>query len=90
MKNLKDSILERKINEGTWTFEELLEDMEDYFGGIFYEDGLNGEANVYWPEDYEGDPSEGAPTNEYVLKAMLDKIQEVLKENKVKFNYKLG
>ena len=89
MKNLKDSILERKINEGTWTFEELLEDMEDYFGGIFYEDGLKGEANVYWPQDYDGD-REKSPLNEYVLKAMLDKIQEVLKENKVKFNYKLG
>ena len=89
MKNLKDNILERKINEGTWTFEELLEDMEDYFGGIFYEDGLKGDANVYWPEDYEGDTYK-SPTNEYVLKAMLDKIQEVLKENKVKFNYKLG
>lgn len=89
MKNLKDNILERKINEGTWTFEELLEDMEDYFGGIFYEDGLKGEANVYWPQDYDGDTYK-SPTNEYVLKAMLDKIQEVLKENKVKFNYKLG
>ena len=89
MKNLKDSILERKINEGTWTFEELLEDMEDYFGGIFYEDGLQGDANVYWPEDYEGD-QEQSPTNEYVLKAMFDKIKEILKENKVKFEYKLG
>lgn len=89
MKHLKDIILERKVNEGTWTFEELLEDMEDYFGGIFYEDGLKGEANVYWPKDYEGD-REKSPTNEYVLKAMLDKVQEVLKECKVKFEYKLG
>lgn len=89
MKNLKTILLERKINEGTWTFEELLEDMEDYFGGIFYDDGLKGDANVYWPKDYKGD-REKSPTNEYVLKAMLDKIQEVLKENKVKFEYKIS
>lgn len=89
MKDLKEIILERRINEGTWTFEELLEDMETYFGGIFYEDGLKGEANVYWPRDYDGD-REKLPTNEYVLKAMLDKIQEVLTEYKVKFEYKLG
>jgi hypothetical protein len=89
MKGLKETILERKINEGTWTFEALLEDMEDYFGGIFYEDGLKGDANVYWPEDYEGDTYK-SPTNEYVLKAVFDKIKETLKENKVNFEYKIS
>ena len=89
MKNLKTILLERQINEGTWTFEELLKDMEEYFGRIFYSKGLNGEANVYWPKDYDGD-REKSPTNEYVLKAMFDKIQEVLKENKVKFEYKIS
>ena len=28
MKDLKEIILERKINEGTWTYEELLEELE--------------------------------------------------------------
>ncbi len=89
MKSLKNILLERKINEGTFTFEELIEDIEECFDTIFYEDGLKGEANVYWPQEYEGDTSK-SPTNEYILKAVLDKIQETLKENKVKFEYKLG
>ena len=89
MKDLKEIILERKINEGTWTFEELLEDMEEYFSTIFLDEGLNGDACVYWPKDYDGDRDK-SPTNEYVLKAMFDKIKEVLKENKVKFEYKIS
>ena len=89
MKDLKETILERRINEGTWRFEDLLEDIEDYFDGIYYDDGLQGDANVYWPEDYEGDTYK-SPTNEYVLKAMFDKIKETLKEHKIKFEYKLG
>ena len=40
MKGLKETILERKINEGTWQYEELLEDMEEYFSTIFYTKGL--------------------------------------------------
>ena len=39
MKDLKETILERRINEGTWRFEDLLEDIEDYFDGIYYDDG---------------------------------------------------
>ena len=40
-------------------------------------------------KDYDGD-TDKSPTNEYVLKAMFDKIKEVLKENKVKFEYKIS
>ena len=89
MKGLKETILERKINEGTWTYEELLKDMEEYFGTLFYRKGLKGEANVYWPKNNKNKDQQ-FPTNEYVLKAMFDKIQEVLKENKVNFEYKIS
>ena len=89
MKGLKETILERKINEGTWTFEELLKDMEEYFSTIFYTKGLKGEANVYWPKNNKNKDQQ-FPTNESILKAMFDKIQEVLKEKKVKFEYKLS
>ena len=90
MKGLKETILERKINEGAWQYEELLEDMEEYFSTIFYTKGLKGEANVYWPKGHEGNYENEYQTNESILKAMFDKIQEVLKKKKVKFEYKLS
>ena len=90
MKDLKETILERRIDEGSdWGWEELMEGIEEYFYGMFYDKGLKGDAAVYWPEEYEGDTSK-SPTNEYVLKAVFDKIKEILKENKVKFEYKLS
>ena len=90
MKNLKDSIIERKINESSdCSWEEIMEGIEEYFYGIFYDDGLKGDAAVLWPEEYEGDTSK-SPTNEYVLKEVFDKIKEILKENKIKFEYKIS
>lgn len=90
MKNLKEIILERQINEsGDWSWEEIMEGIEEYFYGIFYDEGLKGDAAVLWPEEYEGDTSK-SPTNEYVLKEVFNKIKDILKENKVKFEYKLG
>ena len=82
MKGLKETILERKFHESGWTYEELLEDMEEYFSTIFYTKGLKGEAHVYWPKGHEGNYENEYQTNESVLRAMFDKIQEVLKNRK--------
>lgn len=90
MKDLKETILERRIDEsGDWSWEEIMEGIEEYFYGMFYDKGLKGDAAVLWPEDYEGDTYK-SPTNEYVLKAVFDKIKEILKENKIKFEYKIS
>jgi len=90
MKDLKNILLERRIDEGSdWRWEEIMEGIEEYFYGIFYDEGLTGDAAVLWPKEYEGDTSK-SPTNEYVLKAVFDNIKEILKENKVKFEYKIS